>query len=433
MKTFKMKKVLLAVGIAIGISATAQKDTLRFNLNGNEVIILTDDINKLSNTDINGMVNYLNSETKRITNDFNKRVAKLDGQLEAGEISEEQYEAQMEMEAERFEVKMEALSEAMENWSEDYNEQYEEWAENYGERWEKWAEDYSESWENWAEQWEEDAEKRDGQLPPPMPPPPSMPKPDLEDGTTIIITPDGIDIEEDGDHDRIQYKIRRSNKQARTEGQGDIHFGWNNMFSGDAMVLNESGQPGGELRPWQSTVFTLGGAAKTRVGNDNSKFYVRYGLQFNWHNFRLKGDNIITKVETPEDGTDFLPANLVNPNMTNVVFSGYNATYIDAPLMLILDFSKRGMDNAFSFGVGGYGGVRIAQKRHLIYDDFNNDKVKEKTRNNFYMNTWRYGVLAQIGFDAFKITGKYDLSEFFRTDKATPDYQIGSIAFGFAF
>ncbi len=428
MKTKNMKNLFITVGIALGISAAAQKDTLRFNMNGNEVIIMTDDINKLSTTDINGMVNYINFETKRITNDFNERVEDLNQQYEDGEISKEQYEARMEMEVERFEVKMEELAETMEEWSEEYSEQYEDWAEEYGERWEEWAEEYGDDWERWAEQWENDAEKRDGSLPPPMPPPPSMPKPELEDGTTIRITPDGIEIEEDGEQSRIEYKIKRRNKQARTEGQGDIHFGWNNMISGDAVVRDEAG----ESRPWQSTVFTLGGAGKTRVGNDNSKFYVRYGLQFNWHHFRLKGDNMITKIAVP-DGAGFLPAQDINPNITNVAFSSYNATYIDAPVMLILDFSKSGMDNAFNCGVGGYGGVRIAQKRNLIYDDFNNDPIKERTRNNFYMNTWRYGVLAQIGFNAFKITGKYDLSEFFRTDKATPNYQIGSIAFGFSF
>lgn len=417
MKTNHMKNLFIAIGITLGTSTLAQKDTLRFNMNGNEVIIMTDDINKLSTTDINGMVNYLNFETKRITNDFNERVADLNKEYEEGEISKEQYEARMELEVERFEVKMEELAETMEEWSEEYNKQYDEWAEEYGD-----------DWERWAEQWEDNAEKRDGSLPPPMPPPPSMPKPEVEEGTTIRITPDGIEIEEDGEHNKIEYKIKRRNKQTRTEGQGDIHFGWNNMISGDAIVTGVAG----ELRPWQSTVFTLGGAAKTRVGNDNSKFYVRYGLQFNWHHFRLKGDNIITKIEAP-DGAGFRPAQDINPNVTNVAFSSYNATYIDAPVMLILDFSKHGMDNAFNFGVGGYGGVRIAQKRNLIYDDFNNDPIKEKTRNNFYMNTWRYGVLAQIGFGAFKITSKYDLSEFFRTDKATPDYQVGSIAFGFAF
>lgn len=432
MKMFKMKIQLLTLALAFGLWTSAQKDTLRFNMNGNEVIIVTDDINKLSTTDINGMVNYVNAETKRITADFNARVAELNRQYEAGEISEEQYEARMELEVERFEIKMETLSESMEEWNEKYSESWEDWADAYSEEWEKWGEKYGESWEKWAEQWEAEAEKRDGKLPPPMPPPPTMPRPDVdvevEDGTTIKITPNGIDIYDDGDHERIEYNIKRKNKQARTEGQGDIHFGWNNMFSDGSMVRNESG----ELRAWQSTVFTLGGAGKTRVGNDNSKFYVRYGLQFNWHHFRLKGDNIITKTTMP-DGAGFFPVMDVNANITNVSKSSFKVTYIDAPVMLILDFSKRGMDNGFNLGVGGYGGVRIAQKRKLHYDDFNNDIIKEKTRNNFYMNTWRYGVLTQIGFGAFKITGKYDISEFFRSDKVTPESQIGSIAFGFAF
>ncbi|MCT4623542.1 MAG: hypothetical protein N4A46_07965, partial [Schleiferiaceae bacterium] len=279
-----MKNLALFLALFVAWSAWSQKDTLRFDLNGNEIIILTDDINKLSTTDINGMVNYLTTETNKLTKEFNERVDELNQKYEDGEITEEQYRVRMEMEVERFEVKMEALTESMEEWSEEYEEQWENWAENYAEQWEEWAERYGEDWEDWADEWEREAEARDGNLPPPLPPPPSSPKPRVkvqEDGTTIIISPDGIDINEDGDRIHYDYKIRRR-KQAQTEGQGDIHFGWNNMVLGDAIVRNENG----ELRPWQSTVFTLGGAGKTRVGNDNSKFYIRYGLQFNWHHFR---------------------------------------------------------------------------------------------------------------------------------------------------
>lgn len=430
MKNMKMKNLALFLALFVAWSAWSQKDTLRFDLNGNEIIILTDDINKLSTTDINGMVNYLTTETNKLTKEFNERVDELNQKYEDGEITEEQYRVRMEMEVERFEVKMEALTESMEEWSEEYEEQWENWAENYAEQWEEWAERYGEDWEDWADEWEREAEARDGNLPPPLPPPPSSPKPRVkvqEDGTTIIISPDGIDINEDGDRIHYDYKIRRR-KQAQTEGQGDIHFGWNNMVLGDAIVRNENG----ELRPWQSTVFTLGGAGKTRVGNDNSKFYIRYGLQFNWHHFRLKGNNIITKTTVP-DGTAFLPVQVEKPAVTNVQFSSYNLMYLDLPFMMILDFSGRGMDNAFSLGVGAYGGVRVNQKRNLIYDDHNNDPIKEKIRNNFYFNTWRYGVMAQIGFNAFKITAKYDLNEVFRSDRVTPDYQIASIAFGFSF
>jgi len=425
------KKLLFFVGLTIAVNANAQKDTLRFNLNGNEVIILTDDIEKLSTTDINGMIYLINKETQKLTKEFNERVAELNRQYEAGEITEEEYEAKMEMEAERFEIKMEAMGDLMEEWSDEYGDQWEDWAEEYSESWEEWGEEYGESWENWAEQWESDAENRDHRLPS-LPAPPKLPKsspPITTDGTTVVIKPGRIEITEDGYTDTIHYKLNRHHRnQPQTQGQFDIHLGWNNMLEDGQIVKNN----GAELRQWPSTVFTLGGAAKTRVGSSRSKFYVRYGMQFNWQHFRLKSNNVITKIPSP-DGTVFVPIDSVASNVFNVSKSSFQIWYLDVPLMLTLDFSKRGMDNGFSISAGAYGGLRLNQKRKIKYDDFNGDRSKDKTRNNFYFNQWRYGVLAQIGFGAFKLTGKYDLSPLFRTDKATPNYQVGSMAFGFSF
>ena len=427
----KLKKLLLIACVAIVGSTFAQKDTLRFNLNGNEVIILTDDINKLSTTDINGMIYMINQETQKLTKEFNERVAELNRQLEAGEITEEEYSAKMELEAERFEIKMEAMSDLMEEWSDNYGDQWENWAEEYSESWEEWGEEYGESWENWADKWEDDAANRDGKMPSP-PPPPKLPEsspPISSDGTTIIIKPGQIEITEDGETSTLEYKYHRT-RQAQTRGQFDIHYGWNNLFEDGQMVRNVNGE-GGELRQWQSSVFTLGGAAKTRVGSDYSKFYVRYGMQFNWQHFRLKGNNVISKIPEP-DGVAFVPIDSISTDIFNVAKSSFSVWYLDVPLMFTLDFSKKGMDNGFSISAGGYGGIKLSQKRKIKFDDFNSDRSKERLRNNFYLNQWRYGVLAQIGFGAFKITGKYDLNPLFRTDKTTPNYQVGSVAIGFS-
>jgi hypothetical protein len=41
--------------------------------------------------------------------------------------------------------------------------------------------------------------------------------------------------------------------------------------------------------------------------------------------------------------------------------------------------------------------------------------------------------MAQVGFSSFRITAKMDLNNLFNQSKATPDYQIGSVTFGWVF
>jgi hypothetical protein len=82
--------------------------------------------------------------------------------------------------------------------------------------------------------------------------------------------------------------------------------------------------------------------------------------------------------------------------------------------MLQLDLSERGMDNGFTLGVGGYGGLRMYSVREIKYNDFADDRTKTKEYNNLFMNNWRYGLMAQIGFNSFKITAQYDMNPLFR-------------------
>ena len=397
---------ILFVALALSISAAAQKDTLKLEVDGTEIIILSDDIDKLNELDLNKMLTQFNEEAQELTQEYKARVDALIAQFENEELTEDEFKSNMELEAERFEIKMEAL-----------DDEIEVWGSNYEDHWEDFEEDDSDQWLAWAEEWEDRAEGMDGALPPPPPPPYA----NHEDHIVF-------DDNDDWDWQWDNYYKKRKNKQPQTTAQGDIHFGWNNMLDNGYLVTDVPG----ELRTWQSFVFTLGFAGKTRIGKSHSKLYIRYGLQFNWQHFRLKGNNIIHKEESI-DGTVFVPANQPRPEIQNVSYSRYKVVYMDVPLMLMLDLSKKRMDNSLTLGVGGYGGVKINNKRKIFYDDFNNDAVKEKTRNDFYMNQWRYGAMAQIGYGAFKITGKYDLNYFFREDKATPNYQIASVAFGFVF
>lgn len=400
----------MALFAFVSLSWAQDKDTLRLNVNGNEIIILTDDINNLNQTDYNAIIQKLTNETQKIIAEQKREFAEIDKQEKNGEITAEEAAELKGAVAERTSEQLDELSDNIEKWADEYGETLEENAEDY---------------EEWADQWERNAEKYDNSDSPPTPP-----ATETENrNKTIIINDDGITIEGEGDWEPEGYKdATEKYKSQQTYGTFDMHFGWANWISPDLggfVTGNDA-----ELRPWQSTTWGFGFGGKTRLGQD-SRIYFRYGLEFNWYFFRLRGNTLLTKVSEPNfDGIRIAPD--MDPNK-NYLKSTFRVSYIDLPIMFEFDNSRPGRSNGFSFGVGGYGGVRINSSTKVHYDDFNGDGTKQVTHNNFYANAFRYGAQAQIGFGTFKITGKYDLNSLWRQDKNTPDYQIGSITFGFVF
>lgn len=395
-----MKKSFLALAMLIGLGTWAQQqDTIRVTVNGQQIIILTDDISKVSETDYNAIIKKMTEETQAILARQKADMARIDAQLKNGEIDEATATQKRAEVNKNTEDSLTKLSESIEAWANKTPK-----SEN--------SEDVNE----WVNQWEENAETY-------TPEEVVVAEKDsaVKKGTTVYIDEDGIRVENNDDN--WLPKKKEKTVQPRTVSQFELDWGWNNWFSNEALVTTDNG----ELRGWNSAVFGFGWAGKTRIGSANSKMYVRYGGQFNWNNLRLRGSNVLVKSDNP-DGLS-----IVEMGNSNYQKSRLRMVYFDVPLMFQFDSSKNGVDDGFTLGVGAYGGVRLSASTRTKYDDFNGDHVKNVQWNNFYTNAFRYGVVGQIGFGNFKITGKYDLSTLFRQDKTTPNYQIGSIAFGFAF
>ena len=104
--------------------------------------------------------------------------------------------------------------------------------------------------------------------------------------------------------------------------------------------------------------------------------------------------------------------------------------YLDVPVMFEYYSKDRGEYGGLALGVGGYGGVRIGSSHKAVYNDAFNDESKDVLNNNYFTNPFRYGVMAQIGYGSFRLTAKMDMNHLFDQDKATPDYKVGSLTFG---
>ena len=219
-------------------------------------------------------------------------------------------------------------------------------------------------------------------------------------------------------------------KSQKTYSYGELYFGWNGWSNSDGQATTVAGDATTtELDGWPSTTWGFGFGGNTQLGT--GKFSVRYGFQFNWHYFRLKGNTIIVKDTLPNgsgEGTFFTPS-----TQGNFKKSVYRIAYLDVPVMFQYYSKDRGEYGGLALGIGGYGGVRINSSHKAVYDDVFNDKSKDKLNNNYFSNSFRYGVMAQIGYGSFRLTGKMDLNYLFDQDKATPDYKVGSITLGWVF
>jgi hypothetical protein len=443
-----MKKVLL-LGALLGMFSTfaqpveEKKEEVEIEIQGNKVIIETDDPSALSAVDLNKIIADVYRKAAEIEKQRALAHERISKQLAAGEITEEEAEELREQANERAEASAEVLEDAMEVWGESYES-----------RWEAWAEEYEAKMEAWED--EVEARTEAGQPAPPMPPLPPMPsmgapgapngktlKEKSDSNKTVIINEDGIIIRRKGNSDEpfaLRFEDLEDNEDQegdeddedkknfdRTEFYTDIFFlGFNQQLTNGGGVIDAESDEA--LNFWKSTSFAFGMGWKTRIGNPYSKLHIKYGVELSAHNFRLTGNN---QIGLSQDSLN--PGVVFNERagVTSFDKSKYYISYFNIPVMLQLDFSEVGeRDESFTLGVGGYAGIRMKAKRELTYSTVDFKEVEEKSYADFYTNNIRYGAMAQVGWDAFKITASYDINPFFEEGRG-PSYNMFNLAFGF--
>jgi hypothetical protein len=206
----------------------------------------------------------------------------------------------------------------------------------------------------------------------------------------------------------------------------EIYFGWNQFRNSDGFASIDPTNPQTtELNGWNSMTWGFGFGTRSRIGD--GKLGIRYGLQFNWHFYRFQRANTIV-VKNTDPG--MLGISFVEQNALNNKKSTYRNTYLDLPILLDFD-TRQSANKGLTLAFGGYGGIRLGSSTNREYDDPIGDKVQEKRHTSNFTNLWRYGLMGQVGFGSFKITGKMDLNTVFEQDNVTtPDYQAASITIG---
>ncbi|MBX2947326.1 MAG: hypothetical protein KF725_15970 [Cyclobacteriaceae bacterium] len=232
----------------------------------------------------------------------------------------------------------------------------------------------------------------------------------------------------DNDDNDEQWRKERSIRYAR-RSRHSINFdlGVNNY-------LNEGKFPDDNnelyaVRPWGSWYVGINSVQHTHVGG---KLFIEWGAGLSWYNFKFQKDNIL--LSKTEDGVQFSE----DPRDANFIKSKLTGTYANISFIPMLDFGGRGkktrMWNAygssFRIGAGPYAGYRLGSHSKQVYSD--GGREKDKNRDNFYLNNFRYGVRVQLGIRSTDFFFNYDLNELFSTNKVD-NPKLNAFSFGVIF
>ncbi len=200
-----------------------------------------------------------------------------------------------------------------------------------------------------------------------------------------------------------------SSGEKRTTSQLVFATGFNNLVTDNAVVHSDFKYLGSHFYEW-------GLSYSTRILKNNNLLHANYGMSLMYNNLR------------PTDSRFFVE----NGKQTNLAVNGSNLedsrfrnVYLVVPAHLEFDFTKKEIKNdktifrtheSFRMGFGGYAGVNVKSKQILSYEDASENDVTQKTKGNFNVNDFIYGVSAYIGYDEVSLYAKYDLNPMFKNN-----------------
>ena len=236
-----------------------------------------------------------------------------------------------------------------------------------------------------------------------------------KDGFTIIINSKGDTTrtkpaeQDSSSRAYTQAKRRRRDKNSFDYG---ISIGLNNF-------IPQSDNPAyPALSPLGSRYIALSvGAMPTIIRGKHASLKLYYGVEVAWNNFMFEGNNMVEKgavaVAFPDAGRDLQKSKLT-------------VCTIGVPVVPRVTFYNNDGRKVGHIGIGGYANYRLDSYRKIKEADGS----KDRRHSDYYLNNFRYGVMAHIGIQSLNFFVKYDLNPLFQTDKG-PD--VRTLTFGIGF
>ncbi|NND34177.1 MAG: outer membrane beta-barrel protein [Saprospiraceae bacterium] len=213
---------------------------------------------------------------------------------------------------------------------------------------------------------------------------------------------------------RESYTKKKSSFRKVKTRYGLVDLGVSALYSPTTYRLDNGIDPF-ELRLLKSTNFNLH-FVQQRVSLIDRQLNVVYGLTLESHRYFF--DNPVVLLEdTPEVTFDFRSG--VNFKKNRLTYN-----YLTVPFMINFKSNPRYSYRSFHLSAGGFAGL-------LLGANFKT-KVKgskEKVRDNFALNTFRYGIRTEIGYGPLIFYSTYTLNNLFDKDK-DGGYEVSPFTIG---
>lgn len=179
----------------------------------------------------------------------------------------------------------------------------------------------------------------------------------------------------------------------------------------------------------RSDFYEWGISFNTRVFQNNNLLHFKYGMSLQYNNLRADNDMVFAA-----DGNQ---TGLVETGM-NIDMARLRYVNLVVPIHFELDFTPKEVNGdktyyptheGFRIGFGGYTGFNVKEKQIVRYEDENGNKVKTKTKGDYNVNDFVYGVSAYIGYGEVSLYAKYDLQPVF----ANNDIDQNNLSLGIRF
>jgi Outer membrane protein beta-barrel domain len=152
-----------------------------------------------------------------------------------------------------------------------------------------------------------------------------------------------------------------------------------------------------------------------------SKFRIAPGIGFGFDRFKFNSNYTIAY----ESGD--LTMSRINLDITK---SQFITNYIDVPIELKYTKNPSNPDRSFKIAAGFRAGLLLNAFTKIKYDVENQGTYKDKSRNNWNVNTYRYGFYGKVGVGNFSFFGYYNMSTLFKNEEGPDESSINNLTVG---
>jgi hypothetical protein len=221
----------------------------------------------------------------------------------------------------------------------------------------------------------------------------------------------------DGRHyDILPLKIYQSEKDKlerkskKTTSQVVIATGVNNLVTNGAVANSNFGYLRSVFWEWGITL-------NTRLSQNSNLLHLKYGLGFQYNMLHATNNRVFVDTGS-ETVLETYPIDLKDNH------TYFKNVYLVMPVHLEFDFSKTEEKDGkkifkshqgFRFGLGGFAGINTNSKQFIRYE-LDGEKIQERTKADFNVNDFTYGLSTYVGYKATSLYVKYDLNPMFKNN-----------------